>query len=336
MKNALITGGCGFIGVHACERFLGAGWNVMALDDLSREGAAANLEYLQERDHFSFCKADVSLFVPLQEAIEEFQPDLVVHLAAQVAVTTSVTDPRRDFEINALGTLNLLEALRTSGQKPLVIYSSTNKVYGALADIGVVETQSSYQWPDLKAGISESQNIDLYSPYGCSKGAADQYCHDYSRLFSIPTVVLRQSCIYGPRQSGREDQGWVAWFAIAAIRGQDVTVFGNGKQVRDLLNVDDLTRLYLRCSEEPAKVAGKIFNVGGGPSNALSLLDYLEQLDSWGLKLAPKFSEPRPGDQLIFISDNSLLEQTLDWKPEIGWQEGLRSMIDSLHLSRVA
>jgi CDP-paratose 2-epimerase len=336
MKNALITGGCGFIGVHACERFLGAGWNVMALDDLSREGAAANLEYLQERDHFSFCKADVSLFGPIQEAIEKFQPDLVVHLAAQVAVTTSVTDPRRDFEINALGTLNLLEALRTSGQKPLVIYSSTNKVYGALADIGVVETQASYQWPDLKAGISESQNIDLYSPYGCSKGAADQYCHDYSRLFSIPTVVLRQSCIYGPRQSGREDQGWVAWFAIAAIRGQDVTVFGNGKQVRDLLNVDDLTRLYLRCSEEPAKVAGKIFNVGGGPSNALSLLDYLEQLDSWGLKLAPKFSEPRPGDQLIFISDNSLLEQTLDWKPEIGWQEGLRSMIDSLYLSTVA
>ena len=336
MQKVLVTGGCGFIGVHTCERFLDAGWNVRAVDDLSREGSAANLAYLQERDHFVLSKVDVSHFEPLQDVVEGFRPDVVIHLAAQVAVTTSLLDPRRDFEINALGTLNLLESLRISGQKPLVIYASTNKVYGALADLAVVETDTNYEWPDLTAGVSESQNIDLHSPYGCSKGAADQYCHDYSRLFSIPTVVLRQSCVYGPRQSGREDQGWVAWFAIAAMKGQDVTVFGNGKQVRDLLNVSDLTELYMRCAEQPENVAGKIFNVGGGPDNALSLLEYLEQLESWGLKLDPKFSDPRPGDQLIFVSDNSRLEETLGWKPETGWSGGLRSMVDALRLSTAA
>jgi CDP-paratose 2-epimerase len=330
MPKILVTGGCGFIGVHACQRFLAEGSQVLAVDDLSRPGSERNLAILESESGFEFVKADVSARAPVESAFADFQPDAVVHLAAQVAVTTSVVDPRADFEANALGTLNVLEAARALPGKPLVIYASTNKVYGSLSGLTVSEDALRYSWPDNASGVDESQQLDFYSPYGCSKGSADQYCRDYSRIYGLPTVVLRQSCIYGPRQSGHEDQGWVAWFALASLGNQPVTIFGDGKQVRDLLYVEDLTDLYWRLLSDHRQAAGRIFNVGGGPGNSLSLLEYVDYLAKSGLELDLTFSDPRPGDQLIFISDNSLAEDTIGWKPSTPIEVGLPEMIGSL------
>src|SRR3989338_8364704 len=324
----LITGGAGFIGINAAAHFLKRGWRVTILDNLSRKGAGLNLLWLsgEFRGKASFIKADIRYDQPvLDRAVA--RTDAVLHLAAQVAVTTSITDPRTDFEINALGTLNVLEAVRKAKTPPIFLYSSTNKVYGDLEALKIHEKKTRYVLKDFPDGVSERQQLDFHSPYGCSKGAADKYVRDYARIYGIPTVVFRQSCIYGPNQFGVEDQGGVAWFIIALLSGRPITLYGNGKQVRDVLHVGDLARLYERAIDKIEDAKGNAFNVGGGQSNSVSLLEFFEELEkSHGLKLKKGFGEERPGDQKVFISDNTKGKEKLGWTPEISFEEGLGSL----------
>ena len=247
MKRYLVIGGAGFIGCNLAERLLRQQAEVLVLDDLSRHGSETNLAWLRTIGAFEFVKCDIRDAAAVDAVFRQHaRIDVVVHLAAQVAVTTSVVNPRDDFEVNLLGTFNVLEAIRHRGDQPALVYASTNKVYGKLDGATVVEREARYELRDLPDGVAESAPLDFYSPYGCSKGAADQYGRDYSRIYGLRTVVFRQSCIYGQRQFGIEDQGWVAWLAIAHELGIPFTLFGNGKQVRDLLHVDDLVDLYLR------------------------------------------------------------------------------------------
>ena len=240
-KKILIIGGAGFIGSNASHYFSKKGYEVTVFDNLYRIGTDKNLNWLKEtHPQIKFIKGDIRKYADLKDAVKGF--DVVIHLAAQVAVTTSVVDPRTDFEINALGAFNVLEAVRENGEKPFVIFSSTNKVYGGMEEIKIVEKNGQYAYKDFPGGISEKSTIDFHSPYGCSKGCADQYVRDYFRIYDIPTVVFRQSCIYGPRQFGIEDQGWLAWFIIATTLSKFISVYGDGKQVRDVLYVDDLVR----------------------------------------------------------------------------------------------
>ena len=249
--------------------------------------------------------------------------DAVLHLAAQVAVTTSVADPRADFEINALGTFNVLEAVRLAGAGPAVLYSSTNKVYGNLEHVHVVERDGRYAYENFPTGVDESEPLDFHSPYGCSKGAGDQYVRDYARIYGLKTVVFRQSCIYGTRQFGIEDQGWIAWFCLATLRGQPFTIFGDGKQIRDTLWVDDLINAYEAAIERIDTVSGEVFNVGGGPSNTLSLLELVAMLEAhFGRKLNPPFADWRPGDQRVFVADIGKAERLLGWRPEVSTARG--------------
>jgi CDP-paratose 2-epimerase len=253
--------------------------------------------------------------------------NVILHLAGQVAVTTSVTNPREDFDVNALGTFNMLEAARKASKPPLFLYSSTNKVYGGLESFSVKEEGDQYVFTEAKEGVSEEAPLDFHSPYGCSKGAADQYVRDYARIYGLKTIVFRQSCIYGSHQMGIEDQGWVAWFMIAAILGKPITIYGNGKQVRDVLSVDDLVEVYTSAIDHIDRIAGKIYNIGGGAKNALSLLRFLDHLkNNLGLSVSPSFAATRPGDQPIFISNNALAKKDFGWEPKIGTEEGFRTL----------
>jgi len=266
------------------------------------------------------------------EAVEKVFSDhgdaeLVLHLAGQVAVTRSLINPREDFEANALGTFNVLEAMRRTSSDATLIFSSTNKVYGSMDDLSIREEQDRYSYEDLLLGVNEDRSLDFHSPYGCSKGAADQYVRDYSRIYGLKTVVFRQSCIYGPRQFGVEDQGWVAWFLIAHASGQPVTIYGDGKQVRDILFIDDLINCYLAAIERIDQVAGMTFNIGGGPRNTLSLLELLELMEQHsGVPVEHSFEDWRPGDQPLYISDISKAKQLLEWQPKIGVNEGLKRL----------
>jgi len=325
----LITGGAGFIGVNAVRHFAARGWGITIFDNFSRKGTEYNLEQLTKDipGKFAVVRGDIRHdYTKLKELAKEH--DVILHLAAQVAVTTSVADPRTDFECNALGTINVLEAVRTSGKKPLVIYASTNKVYGALEDVSVKEVAMRYEFAGDLRGVSETQQLDFHSPYGCSKGAADQYVHDYARIYGMRTIVFRQSCIYGPHQLGVEDQGWVAWFLIAGLFRRLVKIYGDGKQVRDLLYVDDLMKCYEHAIDHAEAMTGKVYNLGGGPENTLSLLEFMELLKrDHSLELSYTFSEVRQGDQPIFISDNSAIERDAGWKPKTGVQEGITQLL---------
>jgi CDP-paratose 2-epimerase len=254
--------------------------------------------------------------------IKDLLPDVIIHLAGQVAVTSSVKNPREDFEINALGTFNILESVRKYNPKTIILFSSTNKVYGDF-EHEVIETSKRYKYKDI-SGINEETLLDFHSPYGCSKGVADQYVRDYHRIYNLQTVVLRQSCVYGINQFGIEDQGWVAWFSIAANYNKKFKIYGNGKQVRDILYVSDLINLYERIIENIEDCSGKIYNVGGGENNTLSLLelvDYLEiKLDK---KLELDFENWRPGDQKIYVSDLTKIQKEIGWSPSINYKEGL-------------
>jgi CDP-paratose 2-epimerase len=256
--------------------------------------------------------------------------DVIVHLAGQVAVTTSVEHPRKDFEDNALGTFNVLESARLSGRNPVVLYASTNKVYGGMEDVRVLERENCYEYADFPYGIPETSPLDFHSPYGCSKGAGDQYMRDYHRIYDLPTVVLRQSCIYGSRQFGIEDQGWVAWFVIAALLGKTITIYGNGKQVRDVLFVGDLLDAYDAAVERADQVAGKVYNIGGGPANTLSVWrefgPLLERL--LGKEIPVKQADWRPGDQRLYISDIRNAAQDLDWQPKTNVEEGVTRLFE--------
>lgn len=329
-KNILIIGGAGFIGINAVRRFHSSGWNVTILDNFSRKGTEHNVKVLHEEfPSIKVIKGDiVTDFDGLKQAVEG--QDAVLHLAAQVAVTTSITDPRNDFEQNILGTFNVLEAIRLSASKPALLYSSTNKVYGGLEEHEVEEFEKRYEFKDAELrtwGIPESQHLDFHSPYGCSKGSADQYVHDYARIYGLKTVVLRQSCVYGDHQFGVEDQGWVAWFSIAALFDRDLTIYGNGKQIRDLLYVGDATELYEIIFEKMDSLSGNVYNLGGGPKNTLSLIELIELMRAnLGYDKQPAFSEIRAGDQPIFVADVRRLEKDTGWKPKTSVTEGVEKL----------
>ena len=328
-KTILITGGAGFIGVNSASKFAAKGWNVVILDNLSRKGAKLNLEWVQQQYSIEFSHVDIREPKELNRVLKTYKPDVLLHLAAQVAVTTSVTNPREDFDINALGTFNLLEAVRLHSPETFFINASTNKVYGKMEDLGVVERNGRYEYEDLLSGVPESRNLDFHSPYGCSKGVADQYTIDYSRVYGLQTVTLRQSCIYGPRQFGIEDQGWVAWFTIAAMLDKEITIYGDGKQIRDVLHVDDLTTAYEAVIANRDSVTGQALNIGGGPSNTLSLLELLKYLENTlNKKITPVWDEWRPGDQPVFVCDLSRAHALLDWKPQYDVDEGVIKLIN--------
>jgi len=320
-----ITGGAGFIGSNTAKRCIENGYDVVIFDNLSRAGSVSNLKWLESIKKIEFIEGDVRDYDALKSALSKHKDvSVVLHLAAQVAVTTSVVNPREDFEINAVGTFNLLEAVRETGIDPAILYASTNKVYGSLEDIPVKEGNRRYDFADLKSGVPESQNLDFHSPYGCSKGCADQYIIDYARIYGLKTVNFRQSCIYGYRQFGVEDQGWVAWFIIATLTGKPITVYGNGKQVRDVLFVDDLIDGYFSAINNISISAGKTYNIGGGPGNSISLIEFIEILEKFmGKKLQYTYSDWRPGDQPIFICDITRLNNELGWSPRTSVNKGI-------------
>jgi len=329
MSKMLITGGCGFIGSNAAAYFMDRGWEVVILDNFSRPGARSNAAWLRNIGKPTIVEGDLCNRQIVNSLIGEHRDLLVVlHLAAQVAVTKSLVDPISDCEINTLGTLNLLEAVRRQGVNPIFIYSSTNKVYGDLQKQAVQDIGRRYALINAPRGIHEEFPVDFYSPYGCSKGSADMYVLDYARVYGLRTVSLRQSCIYGPRQYGLEDQGWVAWFIICTIVGRPVTIFGDGKQVRDVLYVDDLLDCYGRCIAGIDSICGQVFNVGGGLIYNLSLLEFIDLLKArFNLDVQYSFAAGRPGDQKVYISDVSRLSAILDWKPNTSIEKGIGALI---------
>ncbi|MFH2068787.1 MAG: SDR family NAD(P)-dependent oxidoreductase [Candidatus Omnitrophota bacterium] len=327
----LITGGAGFIGVNLAESLLGKGEQVVVLDNLSRPGSEKNLAWLKKRFHrkFDFIQADIRDYRSVSEAITGVST--VYHLAAQVAVTSSVTNPQTDFQINAAGTLNVLEAIRKNCPEAVLIFASTNKVYGELTHLVISEKDNRYLLPDLPEGISEKTNLDFFSPYGCSKGAADQYVRDYSRIYGLKTAVFRQSCIYGPHQFGNEDQGWVAYLMLCALQNKEITIYGDGKQVRDILLVDDLISAFELARAKTEKTSGGIYNIGGGKENVLSLLELIAWLKNELKKeIRYKFDAWRPGDQRVYISDIRKAKEGLGWKPSVFKKEGLQRLLSWL------
>jgi CDP-paratose 2-epimerase len=334
----LITGGAGFIGCNLAAASIEAGHQVTLFDNLSRRGSAANLEWLREKygsQAFAFILGDIRDYPAILRAAEG--QEAIYHLAAQTAVTTSVADPRTDFEVNALGTFNVLEAARHAGHDPVFIYASTNKVYGGMEDVRAVELATRYELPDYPQGVGEDRPLDFHSPYGCSKGAADQYVRDYFRIYSLKSVVFRQSCIYGQRQMGVEDQGWVAWFVIAAITGKPITIYGDGKQVRDLLHVDDLVRAFQMATARIDVTKGQIYNLGGGPANTLSIWAEFGPLlgELLGRQIRPvAYRDWRPGDQPVFIADVRKAAREFGWAPQIGVREGIARLVEWVQANR--
>jgi CDP-paratose 2-epimerase len=297
------------------------------LDNCSRAGTERNRAHLASLGDASLDLVDGDVRDAELVARLSAEADTIFHLAAQVAVTDSVRDPRNDFEVNALGTLNVLEGARLSGRRPLVVYTSTNKVYGGLDDLEVVATERRYELPALPDGVPESRAVDFHSPYGCSKGAADLYAIDYARIYSILTVVFRQSCIYGPWQYGNEDQGWMAHFLIRALHGEPITLYGDGRQVRDVLFVDDLLDLYDTTIDRQAEIGGRVYNVGGGPALTVSLLEFLDHLrEAEGLEVETAFSDWRPGDQRVYVSDVGRVRAELGWTPSTSVADGTRRL----------
>jgi len=325
----LVTGGAGFIGTNVAAHYLDRQKQVTVLDNLSRVGSDANLAWLIDRygSRVKFVRADVREHSPeLSAAVAS--ADVVCHLAGQVAVTTSVARPIEDFEINARGTLNVLEAARQARRPPIVVYSSTNKVYGQLEDLRISDATGRFALVDAPHGVSEGRSLDFHSPYGCSKGVADQYVIDYSRIYGLKTIVFRQSCIYGAHQFGVEDQGWIAWFAIQALRRLPVTVYGTGRQVRDVLSVDDLIRAYDAALTAIDRTNGRAYNIGGGPANTLSLLELVDLLEGQlHHRLNCRFEDWRPGDQRVFVSDIRRAEADFGWAPQVSPMAGITRMI---------
>ncbi len=313
-RRVLITGGAGFLGVNAAAHLAGQGWHVTVLDNLSRAGTHRNLAWLQESQgaNVEFVEHDLRHYAGLDAHVKG--QDAIVHLAGQVAVTTSLVDPIADFEINARGTLNLLETTRLHSPNAAFVFASTNKVYGQL--------------PKNNVTCKETQPIDFHSPYGCSKGAADQYVRDYARCFHMNTVVLRQSCIYGAHQYGTEDQGWVAHFVHSILKDRPLTIYGDGTQVRDLLDARDLSRLYQLLIERIDDARGEIYNAGGGPENQRNLLQVIEDIGRLTEK-KPVYTlaDWREGDQAYYVSDISKLREQLGWEPRIGFDQGLRDLV---------
>lgn len=327
--RALITGGAGFIGCNLVKNLGEDGWDLVVLDNLSRVGSEKNLDWLRRQLSLEFVNIDIRNAQELSKIIANHKFDVVIHLAAQVAVTTSVLNPRLDFEVNALGTFNVLEAIRCYSPQTILLNASTNKVYGQLRNMRIQLTDKRYEFAEHPLGIAETHPLDFHSPYGCSKGSADQYVTDYARIYGLRCVNFRQSCIYGYRQFGVEDQGWVAWFIIAHVLGKSITIYGNGKQVRDVLFVDDLIFAYKCAIDKIDSVSGQAFNIGGGAQNTLSLLElteYLEYLSKRKVKYS--FSDWRPGDQPVYISDIESVHKSLNWSPKVTPREGIARLYE--------
>lgn len=329
-KNVLITGGAGFIGSNLAKYLLSEGAVVTIFDNFSRSNVEKNIPWLEKQGgQLKVVEGDIRDNLAVIEASKN--KEFVFHEAAQVAVTDSVEDPQMDFEINAKGTLNVLNAVRLNSPDSVFVYASTNKVYGGLERFKVSELNGRYAFSDeiLRNGVSEEINLDFHSPYGCSKGSADQYVRDFSRIYGLKTLVFRQSCIYGPRQWGTEDQGWVFHFLKLAYQGSLLKIFGDGKQVRDLLFIDDLISAYEKAIENIDQTAGQVYNVGGGNDNAVSLLDAIRIIESeLGIKVQSEFHPWRPGDQKVYISDYTKAYSEFGWRPEVTVAKGLTKLLD--------
>ena len=349
-RRVLVTGGAGFIGCNLADRLAGEGHGVLVFDAMAREGVERNLAWLKQRHprRVSSVVADIRDRGAVEAAVEA--ADVVFHLAAQVAVTTSLVEPEADFDVNVRGTLFLLEALRRRGGAVPMVFASTNKVYGDLGNVGVALADlpslaggahgpgaaATRGWlPEdagLRAhGISEARPLSFHTPYGCSKGAADQYVLDYARSFGVPACVLRMSCIYGPRQMGTEDQGWLAHFLLSMLAGRAISIYGDGRQVRDALYVDDAVDAYLACWRRIGEVSGRAFNLGGGVDNAVTLRAAITELEAvTGRRASLSFDEWRPGDQRYFVADSREAARVLGLGAPVGWRDGLRRLAHSL------
>jgi CDP-paratose 2-epimerase len=327
----LVTGGAGFVGSNLVSRLAGEGRRVRILDNLSRPGVERNAEWLrrQHGGQIELLRADVRDEAALEKALRDV--DTVFHFAAQVAVTTSLDDPRDDFQVNLAGTFGLLEGVRRQRRPPRLFFTSTNKVYGSLPDVELRRDALRYSpaREEIRShGISEERPLDFHSPYGCSKGAADQYVLDYSRSFGIETVVFRMSCIYGPRQFGTEDQGWVAYFLLRALAGKPITLYGDGRQVRDVLFVEDLVEAFLRAERRLPEIAGQAFNVGGGAENTVSLLELLDLIaELTGKRPEVEHAPWRTGDQRYYVSDTRRLQELTGWRPQVNVRQGVGRLL---------
>jgi CDP-paratose 2-epimerase len=339
-QPVVITGGAGFLGANIADRLLQDGVPVVVLDSLARPGVERNLQWLEARhgDRLTTLVDDVREPDAVEDAVRGCRA--VLHLAAQVAVTTSLEDPVADFEVNARGTLNVLEALRWRDDPPPLLYASTNKVYGKLmGEDALVRGRTRWEPRDerRRRGCDEATPLDFYSPYGCSKGVADQYVLDYARVFGLTTLVFRMSCLYGPRQFGTEDQGWIAHFLIKALAGEPVTVYGDGRQVRDALFIEDAVDAWLLGLRHADRLSGRAFNLGGGPANTLSLVELIERIGPLaGRPLEASFAQARPGDQLWYVSAVDAFTAATGWAPRVGLDAGLRQLVEWLRGNVVA
>ncbi len=339
-RPVLVTGGAGFIGCNIADALARQGHEVLVFDALSRPGVERNLAWLKERHagRISSIVADIRDEDEVVRAASEAKA--VFHMAAQVAVTTSLADPREDFDINVRGTLNLLDALRLKNGSTPLIFASTNKVYGDLADLEFQQEGDRYVAVDpavASRGISEHRPLDFHTPYGCSKGAADQYVLDYARSFGVPTAVIRMSCIYGERQMGTEDQGWVAHFLIRALEEKEIVLYGDGRQVRDILDVSNAVEAYLAAWSRIGRISGRAFNLGGGPENAVSLIELLDFVGTLlGRRLDISFADWRAGDQRYFVADTKAIRQALELSPAVDWKTGVAALAEWLGRSRAS
>ncbi|MGK0599167.1 GDP-mannose 4,6-dehydratase [Yokenella regensburgei] len=333
----LITGGCGFLGSNLASHAISQGFDVIVFDNLSRIGSVNNLKWLDQSGSFQFVHGDIRNKNDVTRLINKYKPDACFHLAGQVAMTTSIDNPYMDFEINVGGTVNLLEAIRIFSPNCNIIYSSTNKVYGDLEQFDYIETESRYECSQKPNGFDETVQLDFHSPYGCSKGAADQYMLDYARIFGLNTIVFRHSSMYGGRQFATYDQGWVGWFcqkAKEAKRGIELpfTISGNGKQVRDVLHADDMISLYFSALSHAEKIRGNAFNVGGTVANSLSLLELFSLLEDYAeTKLNYTQLPVRESDQRVFVADITKISGAIGWAPKISAKNGVQRMYDWTH-----
>jgi len=331
----LITGGCGFLGSNIASELLHRGHQLVVFDSLYRLGSTANLAWLQTQGQFTFIHGDIRNINDVERTIQTHQPNVIFHLAGQVAMTTSIADPRMDFEVNAGGSFNLLNAVRLYSPGSTVIYSSTNKVYGDLEQFNYEETDTRYQCIDKPLGFDESVTLDFHSPYGTSKGCADQYMLDFARIYGLNTVVFRHSSMFGGRQFATVDQGWLGWFTTKALEikngtlKEPFTISGNGKQVRDLLYASDTVALYLAAADDIKKIRGQAFNIGGGIANSSSLLELFSFLEN-ELAINMKYTQlpPRESDQRVFVADITKIQKMIGWKPVVAKKEGIVKMIE--------
>ena len=335
----LITGGAGFLGSNLSAAVLAKGWDLIVFDNLSRLGSAQNLKWLQSLGSFNFTNGDIRDKDVVDDLVMNFKPDIIFHLAGQVAMTTSINDPRLDFDVNALGSFNLLDSVRRHSMSSVVIYSSTNKVYGDLERYSYLEMPTRYECVDYRSGFDESVPLDFHSPYGCSKGSADQYMIDFSRIYGLKTVVFRHSSMYGGRQYATYDQGWIGWFCKKAVEikslglHRSIEILGNGKQVRDVLHIDDLISLYFLAAENINLIKGEAFNIGGGFDNSLSLLEFISTLTKvLDFDFDITCLNARQSDQKVFIADIKKIKNAIGWVPAVGNSEGLNKMLEWIHL----